>query len=501
MFRFSHALALAAFTLTSSSAFAVGTIVAAGGGSEGDQGDTSSWSYRLYKKLVQNGDANHDGQIKVVILSTAAADAFLPNYFLWLGATQALNVKVASLADANNSSIVGTVASADVVFLKGGDQGQYYDLWNNTLLEQNIRTVVQTNNGAIGGTSAGAMSLAQYCFSGGQDLVSLDVLQDAQTAYLNDASSGGTGIHTDFLGFVSAVIDTHYTTRARLGRMLGIMGKAVQDNNNMTLLSIGIEERTGIAITGTTAEVVGIGSVDFLQQTSSTVLRRDAKRPLYYTNLRVDRLTEGWKFNLSTRLPDTASRPSGAVAVTYPGDGSSNSGALTIKGTSSSDENKFARTVDYSPDPYSTGTGSASTYVRNTLGLTNAQNSTPDDNGIAYRGDIQESMWRAIYDYPSYTGFLVASSGQLTRGSTSTDLISFAKNTSQSSAEAATLVLDCKTCTYKSLSPYTSNEDTGGNTLKAAGVINARVQVLGESVSRGAKYNTKTHTVTGGPTP
>jgi cyanophycinase len=226
------------------------------------------------------------------------------NYFLWLGATQAVNVRVATVSAANDSSVVGTVATSDVVFLKGGDQGEYYDLWNNSLLESNIRTVV-ANGGSVGGTSAGAMSLARYCFSGGQDLISLDVLQDAQTAYLNDASAGGSGLHTDFPGFVDALIDTHYTTRARLGRMLGLLGKAVQDNNNKTILAIGIEERTGLAITGTTAEVIGVGSVDFIQQTSTTVLKRDAQRPLYDSNLSQDRLNEGWKFNLSTRLPDT----------------------------------------------------------------------------------------------------------------------------------------------------------------------------------------------------
>lgn len=482
-------LALSALTPSAQA----GVFVAAGGGSEGDQGDTSSWSYKLYKKLLTSGDVNKDGQVKVAILSTAVEDAWLPNYFLWLGATQAVNVRVSTVAAANDASVVGTVATADVVFLKGGDQGQYYDLWNNTLLESNLRSVV-TNGGSLGGTSAGAMSLARYCFSGGQDLISLDVLQDAQTAYLSDASAGGSGIHTDFLGFVDAVIDTHYTARARLGRLLGILGKAVQDNNNKAILAIGIEERTGLVISGTTAEVIGVGSVDFIQQTSSSVLRRDAKRPLYYTNLRQDRLTEGWKFNLSTRLPDTAALPSGTVTVKYAGDSSANSGSLTIQGTSYGDEGRYARTIDYDPDRYATALGTYTTFIRNSLGLNDAHNSD-------YRGDILESMYRALYDYPSYSGFLLATQGQLYRASSSADQVQFQRNTQQAGVEAATLVIDGKTVTHKGLSPYISNSDTGSKTLRAATLVNARVHVLAETSSRGAKYNSRTHAVVGGPTP
>ncbi|WP_218082362.1 cyanophycinase [Anthocerotibacter panamensis] len=486
-------LCLLALTFCTSAAHAIGVLVAAGGGAEGDIGDTSAWSYKLYRKLVLNGDRNNDGKIKVVILSTAVADSFLPNYFIWLGATEAVNVTVATKADANNPAIVDTVSTADVVFIKGGDQGVYYDEWNGTTLETNIRTVVNTNNGAIGGTSAGAMSLPQYSFSGGMDLISLDVLQDARTPFLDDASAGGSGIHTDFLSFLSnTVIDTHYTKRGRLGRTLGILGKAIQDNNNTGILAIGIEEQTGISVTSTTAEIIGVGSVDFIQQTSSTVLRRDVSRPLYYTNLRLDRLTEGWKYNLATKAPDTVNRPTGTTPVTYAGDSSANTSSLVIKGTLVSDEEEFARRVAYSPNPYSNFTGSASPYVRNSIGIIDAANSTN-------RGAIQESLFRALYDLPNYSGLLVTAPAQIYRNTTTPDEIRFERNSSQSANEAATIVLDGRNVTYKGLSPYFSRSDTGSQTLKAAALINLNVHVLAETAARGVRYNSRTHTVLGGP--
>ena len=179
---------------------AQGVVVLAGGGREGDQGDTNAWSYRLYRKLVENGDRNNDGVVKVAILTTllevndpdwyayaeapttanppglglthaqAVAqalldDAWLPDYFQWLGSsvglnTQAVNVEATSSVDANDAARMAPVADADVVFIKGGDQGEYFDKWNSSLLEAHIRSVVQTRGGAVGGTSAGAMSQA-----------------------------------------------------------------------------------------------------------------------------------------------------------------------------------------------------------------------------------------------------------------------------------------------------------------------------------------------------
>ncbi|MEA5557393.1 cyanophycinase, partial [Nodularia spumigena] len=349
---------------------AQGVVVAAGGGAEGDQGDTSSWSYLLYKKLIENGDKNNDGVIRVAILSTDVSDTFLSNYFIWIGQTlgvtvQATDYQVDTRAKANNSTTVGGVANADVIFIKGGDQGLYYDLWNETLLETHIRTVVVTRSGAIGGTSAGAMSLSQYSFSGGQDMISSDVLADAKTPYLNDASVSGTsGIHTDFFSFVSNVLfDTHFTQRGRLGRLIGIMAKSVEDFSNKTLTGIGLEQKTGIAVINGVAEVVGNGAVYFVNEKPSSVLFRDAGRPLVYADLRLDRLTHGCKYNLTSKTPVLNQLPSGTSSVSYAGNSASNSGAISVNGATETENQKFDKTATFFPADFSVGTGTSSSKV------------------------------------------------------------------------------------------------------------------------------------------
>ncbi len=468
-----------------------GVAVVAGGGYEGDRGDTTAWSYELYRALLSAGDVDGDGRVTVAVLSSAEETNWLPSYFEWLGADEAFNLRVSTRAEADDPRVVGVLETADAVFIKGGDQGVYYDEWNDTLLETQLRVLVDVRGGGIGGTSAGAMSLAEYCFAPGKDLVSLDVLTDARTNYLND-SDGGSGVHTDFLGFLrNVLLDTHYTTRARLGRMLGILAKAVEENADAGILAVGIEERTGLVIQGTRARVIGVGSVDFIVQTPDTVVRRDARRPLFYTNLRLDRLTEGWVYDLAARQVDLTSVPTTAVPVGYEGDPAPRKGPLTIHGNDPADEDGFVHTVDVAPRPYATHDGgSRGDCLVESLGILDAQD---EDR----RGSVQESIFRALYDFPASSAFLVADSGQLRRGVCGADLVRFQANTQVAYPEAATIVIDGKSMTYKDLSPRYSNLDTGSHTLRAAALVNLRVHVLAESATRRVAYDVVKHQVVG----
>ena len=510
-------------------ATAQGVVVLAGGGREGDQGDTNSWSYKLYRKLVENGDRNGDSVVQVAILTTllevndptwysyaeapttanppglglthaqAVAqalldDAWLVNYFQWLGSTagqnvQAFNVEVPSLADANDPAKVGVVENADAIFIKGGDQGEYFDKWNATLLETHIRSVVQTRAGAIGGTSAGAMSQAQYCLCGGADLISADVLADAKTSYLNDVSQPGTsGIHADFLNFVPGVyVETHYTQRARMVRMIGVLARAVDDFGNHALLGIGLEQKTGVVIQNGIAEVIGVGEVAFIKETAQSVLRRDAGRPLYYTHLNLDRLTEGWKFDLAARAPITSTLPAGVSAVTYPGAGASNSGALSIAGNTDADANRYERTASYAPSDYSLNFGTGPVVIRDALGFSNA-------GSTASRAAKHETLFRALFELPQTLGVLLFNGAVISRTALAPDIIEFG-------GTLASVIVDAKNCTFKGLSPSTSNYAISGGTLRATAMTNLRVHVLGETAvaTRAASFNTREHVLIGGP--
>jgi len=475
---------------------AQGVVVLAGGGSEGNNGDTTSWSYRLYGALVANGDVDGDGTIRVAVVARETESAFIPNYFEWIGTTQgvtvdAFNVTVGSRAAADNPAVVGVVATADVVFLKGGDQGQYYDLWNGTLLETHIRAVAAAG-GALGGTSAGAMSLAEHCLCGGQDLIGSDPMGDARSPYLDDATVPGTSsIHSDFLGIVGGVyVDTHATERGRLGRVLGVLAKATDDTGDSEILAVAIEAQTGVVLRNDTALVVGEGAVEFVHQTPDTRRHRDAGRPLVYTDLHLDRLADGWRYVVSARRPVLDPLPPDTEPVVYSGDGAANAGALTVLGSLPSNEQKFEWIAAYAPNAYALTQTTLTTFVRDAVGFTNV------DRGTG-RGDRQEALFRALYDRPNLTGFLLygaysdggTTGGTLVRTTAEPDVASFA-------GDMAAIVIDGKTITHRGLAPTVNSYG-----LRSAVLLGVRVHVLAESALRKLSYSTCTHTLTGAAVP
>ena len=447
------------------------TIVLAGGGGEGDVGDTAAWSYGLYGALVENGDTDEDGVVRVAVVSRNAETQWLPGYFEWLGTQRSLtvdaaNVRISSRGAADSPTATARLATADVIFLKGGDQGAYYDLWNDTLVETHVRALVVAG-GAVGGTSAGAMSLAEHCLCGGRDLISADVMKDARTEWMDDASEPGTsGIHSDFLGALPGVtVETHYTERGRLGRMLGVLAATTEQAGTDAVLSVGVERQTGVVIRDGVATVHGEGAVSFVRPTGPTLRVRDAGEPLVYTHLRLDRLTDGWAYHLARRRPVLDPLPEGAEAVSF-APGAANSGPLRVFGDDPDGVDAFAWVATHDPSPYTLTPSTATTVVKNAVGFTGA--------GVndGHRGDRQETLFRALYDRPEALGVLLfdaydgAAAGALTRRPATPGRLFPA-------GEMATIVVDGSTMTHKALAPAVNRYG-----VRSAALVNARLHVL-----------------------
>jgi len=465
-----------------------GIVMLAGGGSEGEADDLTAWSARLYPHLWEGGDVTGDGLVRVAVLSTAVEDEWIPDYFELLGADEAFNVQVPSRQAARSEDLVDTFAQVDAVFLKGGDQGEYYDLWNDTVLEEQIRLVHETRGGGIGGTSAGAMSQAQYALAGGEDLVTADILEDSETEYLDD-TDGGSGIHDDFLGFVPGyVIDTHFTQRARLGRLIGTMGKAVEDFGLPSLRGLGCEEETGVWIRDGRAEVIGVGAVSLVTADGSTAPQRAAGVPLTWEGLRLDRLTEGWAFDVATGAVDTGSPPDGAEAVSWDGSAGSAVGEWYADGDQPDHEERFAWAVTRAPDPWSAHAGTDAPVLADAIGVMDAFDSD-------LRGPAEEALFRGLYDHVGATGFLVGYGGSAQRDPSQPEAVRLIDNPAVDDAPLASILVDTSTVSWRSLAPTPSLCDLGDGSLHAAGLVGATVHILYTPASARA-YDTVDHTVT-----
>lgn len=362
----------------------------------------------------------------------------------------------------------------DAIFIRGGDQGVYYDQWNGTALEDSIRAVI-LRQGAIGGTSAGAMSLAEFCLSGGKDLISLDVLQDARTSYLEDASEGpgSSGIHSDFLSLLPGFfVDTHFTERGRLGRTIGVLAKAMEDAGRSDLRAIGLEQKTGVVIRQDTLHVYGTGEVSLISPTSDTQIRRTAKRPLWAANLRLDRLTHGWKYVLSSGSPVTLPLPDGMTDLpVFPG-GQPAPGPLQIDGSQAGHQSLFAWSGAIYPANYSLMAGSSPGLWPGSAGFTDASASSS-------RADKQETLFRVLYDKPAALGVLAFRGSRLEIRTGQPDRLMVTAEPGYSTAAA--IFIDLSSATQSGLSPFPSNWATSGGSLKTAAFINARLHVLADS--------------------
>lgn len=448
-----------------------GALVLAGGGSEGEEGDAAAWSARLYPHLWDAGDVTGDGRVVVAVLSTAEETAWLPNYLVGLGADEAFNLEIGTREAASDAALGGVFAGVDAAFIKGGDQGAYRDLWDGTEVEAGLRALFLERGGGIGGTSAGAMSLAGFAFAGGQDLVTADVLEDARTPLLDDRD-GGSGVHADFLPFLEGyVVDTHFTQRARLGRLAGILARVASDHAPASLAGLGCEEQTGVWIRDGVATVVGVGAVSLLRPSPEEAPQRPAGAPLTWAGLRLDRLTEGWRFDVATGAVDTTAPPAGAEAVAWDGRGTPASDPWYADGDLPRHERRFAWVQARGPQGWAEVPGDDPPLLADAVGVMDAFD-------VDRRAAAEEALFRGLYEHVGATGFLVGRGGSAQRVEGAPDVVALVDNPAADGPPMASLVVDTSAVTWRSLSPWPSLSDAGDGSLRAAGLVGAKLHVL-----------------------
>ena len=455
-----------------------GPLLLCGGGTEGDVGDATAWS-TAYAVLLEGGDVTGDGRVRVAVLADSEQTGWLPGYLEWLGADEAFNLTVATRAAARADDLAAVFADVDAVFLKGGDQGSYYDLWNDSPLETLILGVYAAG-GAIGGTSAGAMSQSEYALAGGADYVSADVLLDSHTAWLDDVSDGGSGVHDDFLGLLPrTLVDTHFSVRGRLGRLAGALALAIDEGAPDDLLGIGLDERTCLRVRDGRALVSGAASAVFLRPGDEPALRVPGE-PLVWSGLALDRLTAGWTYDLEAGSVDTADPPASAEPVAWDGTPESQEAAdWSVSGVLRGDEERFEVVADRWPEAYGTHAGTRAPLLRDAVGFMDAHDAK-------MRGVNDEVAFRLLHDQPELTAFLVGADGAMRRPADTPDLV---RLEAAADVPMATLILDASRVSWRSLSDQVSVEDAGDGGLHPAGLVGVRLHVLFTDGSDGRAWD------------
>jgi cyanophycinase len=246
---------------------------------------------------------------KIVGFTTASTDP-VGSAVAWKDAfaeAGAMNVEL-PLIDrrerAQDARIAQMVLDAQGIFLGGGDQVQLVATLGGSRVGRAIKEAF-SGGAIVCGTSAGAAALSETMLAGGE----LDEEGEEVPLYLGP----GFGL----LGF-SALIDTHFSKRGRLQRLFRRVAE------NPELMGLGIDEDTALVVRGHIAEVVGSGSVYFVDGRGVRFDNAEEAQkgaPLTLSYLRVGIVGAGYPFDLRERELEVLLRGDGERTPTVKGSG------------------------------------------------------------------------------------------------------------------------------------------------------------------------------------
>jgi cyanophycinase len=333
--------------VTHSQLIAQGSLLLVGGGSE----NYNSWSDAPYGWFVSRADSG-----KIVNIDADATSSWYPNYFKSLGASgDSKMLQIANRTAANDSAVYKELISADGIFMEGGDQYDYISNWKGTLVEDAIHAVFN-KGGAIGGTSAGLAVIGEIVFS-----ARYGSAYPEETAY--NPYDSAIQFEDDFLHILPNVLtDSHFYSRGRIGRLVPMLARRIQDNGEGTITGIGISDKTALCIeSDLTANAYGMATVTVLYAKAKSFISCQRNQPLTFTNIGFDQLIDGVTYDLKThQLIDPGadleeidySSPAVAYVDTFL-DGSdvtaSNMGEIIINNIYGDDLNAWYGHLDQSP--------------------------------------------------------------------------------------------------------------------------------------------------------
>ncbi len=208
-------------------------VVIMGGSSEDDT------AARRFVEAANGGD--------VLILRATGSLTSYPSYFRnGLAPSPAPNsvetVKTTDPGAAAQAAVFCRIANAEAIWLAGGNQSDYLLGWPPAV--HSALVAARDRGVAIGGTSAGAVSLGEAAFDAAEGSVtSAEALvnpmrADVSLSYPTWAQPELSGVY----------VDSHFMDRDREGRLLAFLARFLHDRGHTRVLGIGLDERAALVI-------------------------------------------------------------------------------------------------------------------------------------------------------------------------------------------------------------------------------------------------------------
>lgn len=178
---------------------------------------------------------------------------------------------------------------ANAVFFLGGDQSDLTrDMLGTKLLEKVFD--IYNNGGVVGGSSAGAAVMSEVMITG-NELVN----KDSNDAFIT-IEKGNVEVKQGFGFLKNSIVDQHFLKRKRHNRTISALIE------HPHLFGIAIDESTGIIVyPDETFEVIGSYQVLVYDPTSAKDIREDKNGNLGITDMKLQVLIAGDKFDMKTR--------------------------------------------------------------------------------------------------------------------------------------------------------------------------------------------------------
>jgi cyanophycinase len=237
--------------------------------------------------LAGNGD--------FLVIRATGTDAYNPY-------VQALCPKANSVATlivpdttaAEHPDVAAIMASAEAVFIAGGDQSDYILEWTNTPVQDVLQSRIDAGV-PIGGTSAGLNVLTPIVYSAE---ASQGVTSDKALA---DPYNRAITLARDFVSvpaLAGTLGDPHFMQRDRMGRDLAFFCRVYENGWSSRPRGIEVDEETALLVDDDgSATVVGQGFAYFLRTPGAPEVCA-ARTPLTYRDVDVYRIDTAGAFDL-----------------------------------------------------------------------------------------------------------------------------------------------------------------------------------------------------------
>jgi len=237
----------------------------------------------------------------VVILRVSGSDGYNPYLYFDIGGIDSVEtLMVTTRALADSDYVAWRIRHAEGIFIAGGDQSDYVNLWKGSGVEEALMHA--WGRGAVlGGTSAGLAILGEFVFAAFNGSVT-------SSEALADPYHTAVQLDRDFLAvplLADVITDSHFSERGRMGRLIAFLARIVADGWSGAPLGLGIDERTALVVGPDGAgQVMGEGAV-YLLTSNGTPTTCMAGVALEYGDLGVTELRDG----------DTLTLPGGTSPV------------------------------------------------------------------------------------------------------------------------------------------------------------------------------------------